>query len=249
MNSPADARSPERTNQLIAAAQKGDMAAADLLVRENMNLVYALVQRFLYRGCDKEELVQVGLMGFVKAINNFDVSSGNRLSTYAVPLIIGEIKRFLRDDQPVHVSRNYREAGYKVWLEHNKFLQEHQREPGLKELAVRLGMPAAEVQAVLEANRRPVSLQQPTDRDGSANAAELGELICGEEGEDDWVNGLLLRETLDRLPPRLQYVMECRYFKEWTQEKIAANLGVSQVQVSRLEKQALGLLREYLAAE
>ena len=239
----------DRKSELIALAQAGDENATDELVRANMNLVYALVQRFLNRGYEKEDLVQVGLIGLLKSIANFDLDSGNRFSTYAVPMIIGEIKRFIRDDQPVHVSRSYREAGYRVYQERNRFVQAEHREPTMQELADRLAMSVADLNAVLEANRRPASLQQPADNNDGGKTLVLGELLGSSESEEDWVDGLLLKETLARLPPRLRYIMECRYFREWTQEQIASTLGISQVQVSRLEKQALGLLREYLQSD
>jgi RNA polymerase sporulation-specific sigma factor len=243
---PEAERKTDFRSELIAKAQAGDKAASDELVRANMNLVYALVQRFLNRGYEKEDLVQVGLIGLLKSIANFDLESGNQFSTYAVPMIIGEIKRFIRDDQPVHVSRSYREAGYRVYQERSRFMQAEHREPTMQELASRLDMTVADLNTVLEANRRPTSLQQPTDDGDGGKTLVLGELLGSSESEDDWVDGLLLKETLARLPPRLRYIMECRYFKEWTQEQIAGTLGISQVQVSRLEKQALGLLREYL---
>lgn len=230
----------------IKQAQAGSEEAKNIIIDNNYKLVCSLVQRFCGRGLDREDLIQIGMIGLLKAINNFNVECENKFSTYAVPMIMGEIKRALRDDQPIHVSRSYKEIGYKIHRERERFLHEYNREPTISELSQNLDLPPDKIAVALEANQRPCSLQTPLENSKSEKSGELQELIAGTDGEENWVTDMLLQQTFDRLDARLQYIMISRYYREHTQQQIADKLGISQVQVSRLEKQALAQMREFL---
>ncbi len=234
--------------ECICRAQAGDSVAAEQLVMKNIRLVYSLVQRFCGRGIEREDLIQIGTIGLLKAIENFDLNCKNKFSTYAVPMILGELKRALRDDQPIHVSRGYKEMGYKIQRQRELFRNQYQREPTLKEIAEALDVSAAAVAVALEANQRPCSLQTPLDRQ-TDQKQELQDFLKSADGEELWTDAIVLAESFNCLDDRLRYIMTARYFQEQTQQQIAEKLHISQVQVSRLEKQALQKMRNYLKAE
>lgn len=233
----------------IKQAQAGSEDAKNIIIDNNRKLVASLAQRFCGRGLDKEDLVQIGMIGLLKAINNFNVNCENKFTTYAVPMVVGEIKRALRDDQPIHVSRSYKEIGYKIHREREHFVHVNNREPTIGELAGELGLPPDKIAVALEANQRPFSLQTPLDNSKSEKSGELQDMIADIDGEENWVRNLLLQQTFDRLDSRLKYIMIARYYREHTQQQIADKLGISQVQVSRLEKQALAQMREFLQVQ
>lgn len=226
----------------------GDSAAREQLVEANMQLVFWLARRFLGRACEWDDLCQIGTIGLLKAIDNFQPAYKNRFSTYAVPMILGELRRAVRDDSLLHVSRSYKERIAKILQAGQEFLFLQGREPTIAELADILQMPQEQIVLAMEANQRPISLQTPVSAEGTRDDKEssLLEMVPASDNEEAWVQNLALQEAFARLPARLRYVMEARYYKELTQQQIARTLGVSQVQVSRLEKQALRLLREYL---
>lgn len=228
--------------------RRGDAAAREQLVMENMQLVFWVARRFIGRGSDWEDLCQIGAIGLLKAVENFCPEYNNKFSTYAVPMIIGEIKRALRDDSMVHISRSCKERIAAVSKARQAFIDEHGREATISELAQLLDISESQVVLALEANMRPVSLQTPLEDDDSGNRL-LADTVRSDESEDGWVSAILLREGLVHLPARLRFILEARYFREQTQAEIAAVLGVSQVQVSRLEKQALRLLRDFWQME
>lgn len=230
--------------ELWARVRDGDLAAREQIMAENMQLVFWLARRFAGRGLEWDDLCQIGAIGLLKAIDNFRPELKNRFSTYAVPMIMGELRRAVRDDGLLHISRSYKEKIAVILNVGQQFLEERGREATISELAGLVNMSEGQVLEILEAGRRPVSLQTPLDNDG-AGESELLDLLADGDDEEKWVCGLALREAFARLPDRMRYIMEARYYKEQTQEKIAAALGISQVQVSRLEKQALKLLREY----
>ena len=213
-----------------------------------MQLVFWLARRFLGRACEWDDLCQIGTIGLLKAIDNFQPAYKNRFSTYAVPMILGELRRAVRDDSLLHVSRSYKERIAKILQAGQEFLFLQGREPTIAELADILQMPQEQIVLAMEANQRPISLQTPVSAEGTRDDKEssLLEMVPASDNEEAWVQNLALQEAFARLPARLRYVMEARYYKELTQQQIARTLGVSQVQVSRLEKQALRLLREYL---
>lgn len=221
----------------------GDAEARERLVEANMQLVFWLARRFNGRGFEWDDLCQIGTIGLLKAIDNFQPEYKNRFSTYAVPMILGELRRALRDDGLLHISRSYKEKITQILQAGQEFLAAEGREPTIAELAEKLQMPQGQIVLALEANQRPLSLHTPLAEDQNVS---LLELMPANDGEEKWVQNLALQDAFARLPARLRYVMEARYYKEETQQRIAEALGVSQVQVSRLEKQALRLLREYL---
>lgn len=242
----------ERLAELIGQAHEGDKRARDCLVSENLGLVHAVARRFENRGHDREEIFQIGCIGLMKAIDKFDVSLNLAFSTYAVPMITGEIRRFLRDDGMVKVSRTLKENGYKISRAREKLVRELSREPNMEELAVATGLGKEEVVLALEANREVESIYQPVyERDGDElllidqiDGNKRGD--CGrEEPEKEAVlNHMVIEQLLSLLGEQERKLLELRYFEGKTQNEVAAILGMSQVQVSRMEKRTLLRLRE-----
>lgn len=228
--------------------QAGDNAARERLVADNMQLVFWLAGRFRGRGLDWDDLCQVGAIGLLKAVDNFHPEYNNRFSTYAVPMIMGELKRALRDDGLLHISRSYKEKLARVNEAGRELNARLLREPTMSELAAYLDMAESELAEVLAAAQKPLSLQAPTG-DGNEDRPELLDLLADEDGEEVWARRITLKAALTKLPPRLGYILKARYFREETQAAIAARLGISQVQVSRLEKQALQSLKAYWQGE
>lgn len=236
---------PDRDYQryLIKLAQSGDEDAKDRLVQDNMPLVASIVQRFAYGNIEREDLMQIGVLGLIKAINNFDLTYDNAFSTYAVPRIMGEIRRSLRDDNPVYVCRSLKEQISAINKCIAAFHQKYGRDATLQEIASELGISIEQVSEAQNAALLPASLYQPLGADGGELADKLENK---NENDDNWLLDIDLRDSIASLPERLQFVMRERYFAEKTQLEIAKRLGVSQVQVSRMEKQALQMLKEKL---
>ena len=224
--------------ELLRAAQDGDRDACEQAVRENSGLIWSIVRRYYGRGVEAEDLYQLGCLGFLKAIQGFDFSYGTCFSTYAVPKIAGEIRRFLRDDGSVKVSRSMREKGYLLYTVREKLRQENGREPSLSELAEVTGMLPEEISQVDIANDRPESLQAENE-DGLSLEGILGT----EAPEDALVEKIALREAISDLPEKEKVTILLRYYRGFTQAQTARVLQVSQVQVSRLERKGLLRLR------
>ena len=212
------------------------------MLEENSGLIWAVVRRYSGCGVETEDLYQLGCIGFIKAVKGFDITYGTQFSTYAVPKIAGEIRRFIRDDGAVKVGRTMREKGYTVWTARERLCAQLGREPTVSELAEELGMTAEEIAAVELANVAPESLQQETG-DGLTLESSIGT----EAPEDALVEKIALREAIAALPEREKTVILLRFFKHLTQQQVARVLGVSQVQVSRLERRSLAALRQLLA--
>ncbi len=230
------------TLSLLEKAQNGDEAACGTMLEENSGLIWAVVRRYSGCGVETEDLYQLGCIGFIKAVKGFDITYGTQFSTYAVPKIAGEIRRFIRDDGAVKVGRTMREKGYTVWTARERLSAQLGREPTVSELAGELGMTAEEIAAVELANVAPESLQQETG-DGLTLESSIGT----EAPEDALVEKIALREAIAALPEREKTVILLRFFKHLTQQQVARVLGVSQVQVSRLERRSLAALRQLLA--
>ena len=228
---------------LVKRAQAGDAAAREQLVEANRGLVASIVQRFLGRGYEYEDLFQVGCIGLLKAIVRFDFTYGVKFSTYAVTMIIGEIKRFLRDDGPVRVSRSLKETGARINRVREALANSLGREPTVSEIAASLGMPVEEVVAAWEAAQAPASLQDVVYGEGT-DAIYREERLAAPEDENFWLRRITVRELLARLPERERQVLLWRFFEERTQAEVAEELGISQAQVSRIERQALDRLKE-----
>lgn len=226
---------------LIRRAQAGDRQASEQLVTENSGLIWAVTRRFLGRGVEAEDLYQLGCIGFLKALEGFDPAFGTQFSTYAVPKIAGEIRRFLRDDGPVKVGRTMREKGQSVWSARERLRGALGREPLLSELARELQLPPEEVAAIELANIAPESLQRET-----AEGFTLESTLAAEPQELPLLEKLSLRSAIEALPEREKLTIVLRYYRGMTQQQAARILGVSQVQVSRLERRAITALREAL---
>ena len=235
---------PERNQQLFARAATGDKEAQNLLVEENTGLVHSLVKRFLGRGHEAEDLFQIGCIGLIKAVQRFDLAFGVQFSTYTVPVILGEIKRFLRDDGMIKVSRSLKETALRAGTLREDLIKQTGKDPTIGELADRLGISPAELSAAMEATRCPDSLYATVD-DGNRELSSLIERLESPETLDaDVANRLTLHRLLSELEGRDRTILFLRYYKEKTQTEIAKQLGISQVQVSRIEKKVLLKMRE-----
>src|SRR5699024_7818432 len=220
----------------IYKSQNGDTAARDLLVERNVRLVWSVVQRFLNRGYDPDDLFQIGSIGLIKAIDKFDLSYDVRFSTYAVPMIIGEIQRFLRDDGTVKVSRSLKEMGNKIRKKKDELTKQYGKSPTINDIAQELSIPVEEAVHVEEAIKTPQSIHQ-TVFENDGDPITLLDQIPNKE--TNWFNKLTLQEAIRTLDKRERLILYLRYYKDQTQSEVASRLGISQVQVSRLEKKIL----------
>ena len=228
--------------QLLTRAHAGDRQARERMVEGNLRLVLSVVQRFAQRGANMDDLFQVGCIGLIKAIDNFDPAQPVRFSTYGVPMIIGEIRRFLRDNNALRVSRSLRDTAYRAMQCRELLEKRLGREPTMGEVAKEAGLDRREVTAALESVVEPVSLEEPVYSDGG-DAMYLIDQVRDPEGEDSWISGLEFRQTVAALTPREKKIMELRYLQGMTQTQVAQEIGISQAQVSRLEKGALNQFR------
>ena len=236
----------DHTLSLIQLAHQGDKEARDTLIKENMGLVYAVARRFLGRGIEQEDLFQIGSIGLIKAVDKFDHSFEVRFSTYAVPMITGEIKRFLRDDGMIKVSRTLKETAGKAYMAREELERKLGREPTLTEIAAALQADREELVLAMESGAEVESLQQTIFQgDGSSICLE-DKLESGRDQQEEMMNRLLLEEMLSQLPAKERTLLYQRFFQERTQTEIARELGLSQVQVSRMEKRILKELRKKL---
>lgn len=250
----------EETSVLIARSQAGEKEAREVLIEKNLGLVHHIVRRFAGRGYELEDLFQIGTIGLMKAIDKFDLGLGVKFSTYAVPMIAGEIKRFLRDDGPVKVSRTIKENGMKVSLARQRLQAAGGKEPTLQEIAEATGLSSEEIILAMEASACVESIYSAVYQDDGSEvylvdkvvrgaSGSVGSSMAGVSGSEDTekealLNHLLLKQLLDSLEPAERELISMRYFENKTQMEVAAVLGVSQVQVSRLEKKILLRLRE-----
>jgi len=236
----------EEWKLLIIRAKAGDKAAEDSILQNNLNLVRSIVHRFMNRGYEWDDLFQIGCMGLLKAIKNFDLRFDVRFSTYAVPMIIGEIRRYIRDDNPIKVSRSVRELAYRVHHTQEYLQGVFGREPTIAEIAFQLAIAPQEIVSALEAVQPPASLYDQFFHD-NGDAVFLLDQIRYQDNQDGIpFDNLALQEVLSHLPPRESAIIKMRFFEDKTQTEIALLVGLSQVQVSRLEKRALKSIREFL---
>lgn len=232
----------EETMALLRRAKAGDQNARQQLIEGNLRLVLSVIQRFSSRGENADDLFQVGCVGLIKAIDNFDINQPVRFSTYGVPMIIGEIRRFLRDNNALRVSRSLRDAAYKAMQARETLEKQLGREPTVDEVARQAGLSRREVNAALESVVEPISLEEPLYTDGG-DAMYVIDQVRDPDSEDSWISGLEFRQTVAGLTPREKRIMELRYLKGETQMEVAREIGISQAQVSRLEKAALEQFR------
>ena len=234
--------SESEKRQLLLQAHAGDAGARERMVEGNLRLVLSVVQRFAQRGENLDDLFQVGCIGLIKAIDNFDPAQPVRFSTYGVPMNIGEIRRFLRDNNALRVSRSLRDTAYRAMQARETLEKQLGREPTMDEIAGEAGLSRREVTAALESVVEPVSLEEPVYTDGG-DAMYLIDQVRDPDGEDSWISGLQFRQTVAGLTPREKRIMELRYLRGKTQMEVAQEIGISQAQVSRLEKGALNQFR------
>lgn len=236
---------PKECEELLTLVKKGDKEAKDKLVVANIRLVLSIVQRFSNRA-GSDDLFQSGMIGLMKAIDGFDSKFNVRFSTYAVPMISGEIRRFIKDNTGIKVSRSMRDTAYKA-LKAKEFLElKNSTSPTMLEIASEIDLPVREVVCALDAVSETVSLQECVYNDGEDGLLLMEQIADGTQNEETWSTSLALREGIDALPEREKSVLTMRYYLGKTQTEISASLGISQAQVSRLEKNALGEIKECL---
>ena len=237
----------EEMMELLARAQAGDEEARQALVEGNLRLVLSVIQRFLGRGENPDDLFQVGCIGLLKAIKNFDLRQKVRFSTYGVPMIAGEIRRYLRDYSAIRVSRSVRDTAYRVLQCKEAMLAETNREPTLEEIAKRLELPLEEVSGAMDAISAPVSLYEPVYSDGGDPLTVMDQVCDTRNTDEQWIERIALREAIARLGERERKILAMRFYDGRTQMEVAQSIGISQAQVSRLEKNALSAIRKNIS--
>lgn len=236
--------SNEEMMRLIELAQKGDQAAKQRLVEGNLKLVLSVIQRFLGRGENPDDLFQVGCIGLLKAIANFDTTKDVRFSTYGVPMIAGELRRYLRDYSPIRVSRSVRDLAYRVLQCKQAMTAEQGREPTFAQIAERLGVPEEDVIGAMDAVSTPVSLYEPVYTDGGDPLTVMDQVRDVKNTDEQWLESIALRQAMQDLSERERRILALRFYDGRTQMEVAGSLGISQAQVSRLEKGALASIRK-----
>ena len=236
--------SNEEMMRLIELAQKGDQAAKQRLVEGNLKLVLSVIQRFLGRGENPDDLFQVGCIGLLKAIANFDTTKDVRFSTYGVPMIAGELRRYLRDYSPIRVSRSVRDLAYRVLQCKQAMTAENGREPTFAQIAERLGVPEEDVVGAMDAVSTPVSLYEPVYTDGGDPLTVMDQVRDVKNTDEQWLESIALWQAMQDLSERERRILALRFYDGRTQMEVAGSLGISQAQVSRLEKGALASIRK-----
>ncbi|WP_293008590.1 MULTISPECIES: RNA polymerase sporulation sigma factor SigG [unclassified Oscillibacter] len=236
----------EETMQLLRRTKEGDREARQTLIEGNLRLVLSVIQKFSNRGENPDDLFQVGCVGLIKAIDNFDISQPVRFSTYGVPMIVGEIRRYLRDNSAIRVSRSMRDTAYRVLQMRDKLVGENQREPTVEQLAKALDIPREEVVFAMDAITDPVSLYDPVYSDGGDALCVMDQVRDKKNTDENWVDHIALKEALHRLNDRERRILALRFYEGKTQMEVSAEVGISQAQVSRLEKGAIDTIRKNL---
>ena len=233
----------EESIELLKKARAGDKAAREELIRGNLRLVLSVIQKFTGRGENADDIFQVGCIGLIKAIDNFNLDLGVMFSTYGVPMIVGEIRRYLRDNSPLRVSRSIRDTAYKVLQMKEKLMSETQREPTVDEISAALGIKREEVVVAMDAVVDPVSLYEPIYN-------ESGDAVCGmdqigdtKNTDESWLEQIAISEAISRLSDREKHILSLRFYEGKTQMQVAQEVGISQAQVSRLEKNAINQIK------
>ena len=234
--------------ELLRKTKEGDMDAREKLIAGNLRLVLSVIQRFDRRGENVDDLFQVGCVGLIKAIDNFDVTMNVKFSTYAVPMIIGEVRRFLRDNNSIRVSRSLRDIAYKAIYTKEAMMKRTDHEPTIEDIAKELDVPAEDIVFALDAIQSPVSLYEPVYSEGGDTLYIMDQISDKKNGEEMWVEHISLTEAMKKLTKREHEIISLRFFEGKTQMEVAEKIGISQAQVSRLEKNALKTMRLYLTA-
>lgn len=236
--------SNERMMELFSLMDAGDESAREEFIQGNLRLVLSVIQRFNNRGEHIDDLFQVGCIGLIKAIDNFDVNQNVRFSTYAVPMIIGEIRRYLRDNNPIRVSRSLRDIAYKALQVRDQLINKNSQEPTIGEIAKELDLPREDVVFALDAIQDPISLFEPIYHDGGDAIFVMDQISDEKQQDKSWIEGIALKEALKKLNDREKLILTLRFFEGRTQMEVAEEIGISQAQVSRLEKTALKHMRK-----
>ena len=236
----------EEKETLLKKAREGDAAARERYIQGNLRLVLSVIKRFSNSSENADDLFQVGCVGLIKAIDNFDVSQNVRFSTYGVPMIIGEIRRYLRDNSAIRVSRSMRDTAYRVLQAREKLQRENQREPTVEQIAKELDLPREEVVFAMDAVVDPVSLFDPVYSDGGDTVCVMDQVRDTRNTDESWLDRIALREAVDKLSPREQRILAMRFYDGKTQMEVSGEIGISQAQVSRLEKNAISTIRRNL---
>jgi RNA polymerase sporulation-specific sigma factor len=239
--------SAKEKEELIKKVKEGDKEAREKYIRGNLRLVLSVVQRFSGNGENMDDIFQIGCIGLIKAIDNFDISLNVRFSTYAVPMISGEIRRHLRDNTQVRVSRSLRDTAYKAIYAKEKLMKEHQKEPTMSEIASEIGISKEEIVYALDAIQTPVSLYEPVYTDGGDALYVMDQIGDNKNTEENWVKNIALKDAVKRLTQKEKEIIMLRFYDGRTQMEVAKELGISQAQVSRLEKNALRNMKNYLS--
>ncbi len=234
----------EETAQLLRRTKEGDKQAREELIEGNLRLVLSVIQKFAGRGENADDLFQVGCVGLIKAIDNFDISQPVKFSTYGVPMIVGEIRRYLRDNNAIRVSRSMRDTAYRVMQARERLMAQDQREPTVEQLARELDIPREEVVFAMEAIVDPVSLFDPIYSDGGDTVCVMDPVKDTKNTDEQWLEQIALRDAMDRLGERERHILALRFYEGKTQMEVSAEVGISQAQVSRLEKNALKAIKK-----
>ena len=237
----------EEKDALFERILKGDKEAREEYIKGNLRLVLSVIQRFSSSSENVDDLFQIGCIGLIKAIDNFDVSQNVKFSTYAVPMILGEVRRYLRDNNSIRVSRSLRDTAYKAIYARETLTKKNLREPTIMEIAEEVGISKEEITYAMDAIQSPVSLYEPVYSDGGDPLCVMYQISDKKNREEAWVEQLSLSEAMKRLPERERHIIDMRFFEGKTQTEVAEEVGISQAQVSRLEKNALKAMRNYLS--
>ena len=236
----------DEMTRLLRQAAQGDTLARETLICGNLRLVLSVIQKFLGRGENMDDLFQVGCIGLMKAIDNFDVEQGVRFSTYGVPMIVGEIRRYLRDNSALRVSRSMRDTAYRVLQAREKLMRESQREPTVEQIAKELDIPREEVVFAMDAVVDPVSLYEPVYSDSGDTLCVMDQVGDRLNTDESWIEQIALKDAMDRLSQREKRILAMRFYQGKTQMEVSQEIGISQAQVSRLEKSAISSIKKGL---
>lgn len=234
----------EETMELLRRYRNGDKSAREELINGNLRLVLSVIQKFMSRGENADDLFQVGCIGLMKAIDNFDMNLQVRFSTYGVPMIIGEVRRYLRDNSAIRVSRSMRDTAYKVMQVREKVINETQKEPTIDEIAKILDMKREDVVIALDAIQEPVSLYEPIYSDSGDSVCGMDQIDDPRNTDDSWIEQIAIGEAISKLSSREKHILNMRFYEGKTQMQVAAEVGISQAQVSRLEKNAINQIKK-----
>lgn len=237
---------PEVMKELMIKIRQGDESAREEFIQGNLRLVLSVIKRFNNRGENLDDLFQVGCIGLIKAIDNFDLSQNVRFSTYAVPMVIGEIRRYLRDNNSIRVSRSLRDIAYKALQVREQLISKNNKEPNISQIAKELNLPREEVFFALDAIQDPVSLFEPIYHDSGDAIFVMDQISDNKNHDESWVENISIKQAIQRLNNREKHILNLRFFEGKTQMEVANEIGISQAQVSRLEKTALSHMRKYL---